>query len=98
MYLQYIKETKRRILEKQETISYPSLDYQTKESHTNPIIVIVTKLHGMFPTNNEEMTTELTLRTNEKHKECSRASDSNVGTQEDSLLSIAARDDKGFEH
>ena len=52
----------------------------------------------MFPTNNKERIVELTLRTNAKHKECSIAPYSNVETEEYSLLSIAARDDKGFEH
>ena len=71
---------------------------QTKESHRNLVIVPVTKVDGMFPTENEALTTELTIKTNEKHKESSWAPYVNVRTEEDALLSITAREAKGLEH
>ena len=50
MDFQDLKEPQRRILDKHETILYPSLDGQTEESHKNLVIVPVTKFAGMFPT------------------------------------------------
>ena len=89
------KELERRSLNKQETISYPSLVIQIKESHINLVIVPVTKVDGMFPTENEALATELTTKTNEKHKESSRDLDANVRIEEDALLSITTREVKG---
>ena len=50
MDVQDIKEPERRSLRKQETISCPSFDDQIEESHRNLVIVPVTKVDGMFPT------------------------------------------------
>ena len=48
MDVQYLKELESRILDKHETITFPSLVNQTKESHRHPVIVTVTKLDYFF--------------------------------------------------
>ena len=68
MDVQDLKEPESRNLDKQETISYPSLVDQTEESRRNPVIVPVTKVDGMFPTNNEALTMDLKVITNEKKR------------------------------
>ena len=96
--VQDLQEPESRSLDKQETISYPSLVDQTEESHRNPVIVPVTKVDGMFPKNNEALTIELKITTNEKHEESNRSQDANVRTEEYVVLSIAARVAKSLEH
>ena len=51
------------------------MDDQTKESHINLVSVPVTKVDGMFPTNNKELTTDLRITKNEKHKASNRSPD-----------------------
>ena len=87
MDVQDIKEPERRSLYKQETTSYPSLVDQAEELHRNIVSVTVTKIEWMFPTNNEALTTDLTITTNEKHEESNRALDANVRIEEDSICS-----------
>ena len=93
-----LKGHKSRSLNKHETISYPLLAHQIEESHRNPVIVPVTKVNGMFPTNNKALTTDLIITTNEKHEESNRSQDANVRTEEYVVLSIAARVAKSLEH
>ena len=72
--------------------------YQIEESHRNPIIAQVRKVNGTFPTNNEALAIDLTITTDEKHKESSRALDDSVRTEDYAILFIAAREAKGLEH
>ena len=72
--------------------------HQIEESHRNLVIVPVTKVDGMFPTNNDTLTTDLNITTNEKHEESNRSQDANVRTEEYVVLSIAARVAKSLEH
>ena len=72
--------------------------HEIEESHRNPVIVPVTKVNGMFPTNNKALTTDLIIATNEKHEESNRSQDANVRTEEYVVLSIAARVAKSLEH
>ena len=52
----------------------------------------------MFPIGNEALAPELTITTNEKHKESNRYPDANVRTEEYALLCITIRQGKGLEH
>ena len=91
MDVQVLKEIEIRSLDKKEIISYPWLADQTEESHKSLVIVPVTKVGGMFPIGNEALAPELTITTNEKHKESNRYPDANVRIEEYALLCITTR-------
>ena len=91
MDVQVLKELEIRSLDKKEIISYPWLADQTEESHKNLVIVPVTRVGGMFTIGNEALAPELTITTNEKHKESNRYPDANVRTEEYALLCITTR-------
>ena len=95
MGVQDLKEPESRSIDQQKTISYPSLVYQTEESHQSPVIVPVTEV-GVFLIDNEAKTTDLPITTDEKHKESSRVPDANVRAEEDTLLSNAASEADAF--
>jgi len=59
---------------------------QTEESRKSLVIIPVTKIDGMSPTNNEAQTKDLKITTDENQKESRRALDNNVRTKEDALL------------
>jgi len=94
--IQDIKDPEIIIIDEKETISYPSLVNQIEESHRSLVIDPVTKVDGMFPTNNEAQTKDLTITTDENQKESKRAPDDNARTEEDALLVNVAKEAEGL--